>query len=123
MENKKKATLIHDIILIFSLLLASLILFLLIYFKNDSGSFAVVRVNDKVIGTYSLDKDGTYILNGGSNTLVIQDGLAYLIEATCPDKLCVKQGKIRKNGQCITCLPNKLTVTVTSNEDTVDFVL
>ena len=46
------------------------------------------------------------------DTLVIESGEAWLSHADCPDSLCVKQGKIHANGQVITCLPNKLTVTV-----------
>ena len=57
-------------------------------------------------------QNGTYPLNGGTNTLVIENGAAWLSHANCPDELCVKQGKISHNGQVITCLPNKLTVTV-----------
>ena len=38
--------------------------------------------------------------------------MAWLVDADCPDKLCVHQGKIDKTGEVITCLPNKLTVTV-----------
>ena len=43
-----------------------------------------------------------------------QDGKAYLTSATCPDHLCVNQGKIDQSGETITCLPNRLTVTVYS---------
>ena len=43
---------------------------------------------------------------------MIEDGWAWLREANCPDKLCVRQGRVRYSGQVITCLPNRLTVTV-----------
>ena len=75
-----------------------------------------------ITNTYSLSDDGTYSLNNGSNILVIKEKKAYLIEADCPDKLCVKQGKISKCNQCITCLPNKLTVTIESNNSDVDII-
>ena len=73
---------------------------------------AVVAVNGEKVAEYSLSENGTYPLNGGTNILVIEDGAAFLEEANCPDKLCVKQGRISRTGQCITCLPNRLTVTV-----------
>ena len=41
-------------------------------------------------------------------------------DANCPDKLCVKQGKISKDGETITCLPNKVTVTVYGEDDFVE---
>ena len=33
--------------------------------------------------------------------------------ADCPDKLCVKTGKIKDNSHDIICLPNKVRVEVT----------
>ena len=38
-------------------------------------------------------------------------------EANCPDHICVRQGKIHYTGQVITCLPNRLTVTIEGGED------
>ena len=32
--------------------------------------------------------------------------------ADCPDKICVKTGKIKNKGEQIVCLPNKLVVKV-----------
>ena len=81
-----------------------------------------VKVDGEEVGKYSLSEDGEYELNGGTNILRIENGAAYLIEANCPDHLCVKQGKINKNGQTITCLPNKLTVTVYGEDNDVDLV-
>lgn len=72
----------------------------------------VVKIDGNDVATYPLNEDATYTLNGGTNILTIKDGFAYLTDANCPDHLCVKQGKISKTGQVITCLPNKLTVTV-----------
>ena len=35
-----------------------------------------------------------------------------MIKATCPDHLCIKQGKINKKGATIVCLPHHLVVEV-----------
>jgi hypothetical protein len=69
-------------------------------------------VDGDQVAKYSLSVDGEYELNGGTNVLRIKDGKAYLTSASCPDHLCVKQGKIDQTGETITCLPNRLTVTV-----------
>ncbi|MBQ2100048.1 MAG: NusG domain II-containing protein, partial [Lachnospiraceae bacterium] len=88
------------------------------------GGVAVVRVNGVETERHALSQNGTYPLNGGSNILVIRDGEAYLSEANCPDLLCVRQGKIHYTGQVITCLPNRLTVTVEGGESNgVDLVV
>lgn len=120
MKNKK---LIADIALIAVLLLVTLGSYLAFNMTTEKGKMAVVKVNNVEIGRYSLDVDGEYSLNGGTNILVIENHSAYLIDADCPDKLCVKQGKIKSTGQCITCLPNKLTVTIVGDGDSgVDFL-
>ena len=106
----------RDVILIAALLLVSALLFIFLH-KGEAGSGVVVRVKGEEIARYSLAESGTYSLNGGSNILVIENGEAYLSDADCPDGLCVKQGRIKYTGQCITCLPNKLTVTVFGAED------
>ena len=89
---------IADLCLILGLLLIAGLLYLLLTAGGSSGAWAVVRVNGEEIAR------------------VIQDGQAWLCDANCPDKLCVKQGKIKYDNQCITCLPNKLTVTLEGAE-------
>ena len=113
-----------DLIVIAALLLLSGALYLILNIGREEGGVAVVRVNGEEVERHSLSVDGTFSLNGGSNILVIADGQAWLSEADCPDLLCVKQGKIHYTGQVITCLPNRLTVTVEGGEsDGVDLVV
>ena len=77
----------------------------------------VMDVDGKEVARDSLAKDGEYELNGGTNILRIEGGKAFLTEANCPDHLCVNQGKIDQTGETITCLPNRLTVTVYGADD------
>lgn len=113
----------RDFILIGTIIAIALVLLLATKLMQEEGAGVVVRLDGVEIGRYSLDVDGTYELNGGSNVLVIKNGAAYLSEADCPDHLCVKQGKISKTGQVITCLPNKLTVSVYgAEENDVDLI-
>lgn len=113
-----------DLCLIAALLLLAGVLFLALNHGREEGGVAVVRVNGVEVERHSLAVSGVFSLNGGSNILVIEDGQAWLSEANCPDLLCVKQGKIHYTGQVITCLPNRLTVTVEGGEsDGVDIVV
>ncbi|MCF0137179.1 MAG: NusG domain II-containing protein [Oscillospiraceae bacterium] len=112
----KDARLRRDAALIVALLLLSGLLFILLHGK-ESGAGVVVRVGGEEIARYSLSQSGSYPLNGGTNLLVIEGGEAYIADAECPDRLCVRQGKVSLTGECITCLPNKLTVTVFGTED------
>lgn len=105
-----------DLLLIGGCLLLSALLFVIFRFDSETGAGVIVRVNGEETARYSLSESGVYELNGGTNTLVIEEGDAWFSHANCPDSLCVKQGKIRLNGEIITCLPNKVTATVFGGE-------
>ncbi|MBQ8303269.1 MAG: NusG domain II-containing protein [Clostridia bacterium] len=107
--NKK---MLADIILIGVLLIVSLSVFLIISLTKEEGAVAVVTVDGVVVSEYSLAVDGEYSLNGGTNTLVIKNGEAYVTYASCPDGLCVGQGKISMVGERIVCLPNRVMIEI-----------
>jgi len=111
-----------DLLLIGGLLLLALLCYLLFVGEKEQGNVAVVCVNGEETGRYPLYRNGRYPLNGGSNILIIENGSAYLEDANCPDKLCVRQGKVQLDGQCITCLPNKLTVTIRADNSDVELI-
>ena len=112
----------RDLILIGGILIVALIAFVVVQTMQDGGAYVLIRVDGEEVEQYSLSDEGTYPLNGGTNILHIEGGEAWLTEADCPDHLCVKQGKISKTGQVITCLPNKLTVTVYGAEESVELI-
>lgn len=111
-----------ELVMIAAMLLLSLALVLIISLTKEEGAVAVVEIDGDEVATYSLDTDGEYVLNGGTNVLVIEDGCAYLSYAECPDHTCVKTGKIRYVGESIVCLPNRLSVTVRGEGEGVDLV-
>ena len=101
-----------DIIVIAVLLLGTLSVFAITALTREEGNFAVVEIDGVVEAKYPLNVDGTFVLNGGTNTLVIENGAAYLSYSNCPDHTCELTGKIHYVGQTIVCLPNRLSVTV-----------
>ena len=113
-----------DIIIIAAILLVSLSLLLIVTLSKEEGSVVVVEIDGTTVATYPLDENAEYSLNGGSNVLVIEDGVAYMSYSNCPDHTCEKTGKIRYVGQTIICLPNKIAVTIKGDnaEGGVDFV-
>ena len=117
--NKK---LLADSILVASLLLVALSVFLIITLTRKDGAFAVVSVDGDKVAEYSLAIDGEYLLNGGTNILVIENGRAYMKDADCPDRLCVHQGKKSHSGERIVCLPNRVMVEIVGDgKEGVDF--
>ena len=76
-----------------------------------------VKVKGEIQGVYSLAEDRVIEINDGTNILKIRNGTADMAKANCPDKLCVNQRAISKNGESIICLPNEVVVTVDSSEN------
>lgn len=88
--------------------------------KKEDGAYVLVTIDGETYGTYSLwDEQEIPIIQDGvtTNVLVIEDGIADMTEADCPDKLCVHQKAISKNNETIVCLPNKVVVQVMGSEE------
>ena len=117
-----------SIIVVASLLLLSLTALLIFSLTRVEGAdlptaAVEITVDGEIVATYSLFDDGTYVLNGGTNAIVIDGARVYMIHSDCPDHTCERTGKIKYVGQSIICLPNKLSVTIVGeSEDAVDFV-
>ena len=126
MEHKTKEAFKRyrlDILLIALLVVLSLAFLLIRVLTQVEGAIAVVEVDGTVVGSYPLSVDGRFVLNGGTNVLIIEDGTARLVESHCPDRTCEQKGKVSYVGQTIVCLPNRLSVTVTGESDNgVDLV-
>ena len=115
-ENKDmKHTLFkkQDLILIAVVLAAAALLFLGTKLMHKSPAEVVeISVDGNVVETLDLAKDQELTIDGasgGTNHLIIKDGEVWVSEATCPDKICVHQGKIHMDGEIIVCLPNRDT--------------
>lgn len=118
----------RDLILILILLAICLSVFGIWKIRHrTAGAQAVVTVNGKVYGTYSLSESQKIpirIHGTTANVLQISDGYAKMTEADCPDKLCVHQGRIHAEGETIVCLPNKVVVSIQGGKDSsVDAVV
>lgn len=93
------------------------VILLLIFGKiwNNSAGVIEVMVDGKMRGRYSLSEEQEIDING-TNHLIIKDGKADMTDADCPDKVCVNQKPISKEGESIVCLPNKVIITVITGD-------
>ena len=119
--NRKK--LIRDIVLILIILALSTVILIVTRSSKEQGAYVVVMVQNEEIARFSLGADGIYDINGGTNTIEIKDGRVRMLEAFCPNHLCIRQGWISLEGQSIVCLPNKVIVTVHGTGGGFDFVM
>lgn len=117
-----------DIYLVAGLLLAALLVFGVTKLMfNGEGNVCVVSVDNKEYLRLPLNKDNSLRiegLRGNFCILTIKDGIADVTEASCPDKICEHHAPISKNGEAIICLPARIVVTISSEEESdVDFIV
>ena len=109
----------NDLLLIAILLFFALICLFSITLSKKEGAIIQIVRNKSVMDSYPLAIEQQIELSdeSGRNTLLIQNGKAQIIDADCPDGLCMHQNPIRYNGETIVCLPHKLVIRVVSGEE------
>lgn len=108
----------RDFILIAAFLCAAIIIYAFLYFTSSEGSIVVVKVDGTVIKELSFNQDIEFTVSGyqgGINSIIISNGSVTVSDADCPDKLCVKTGKINRAGETIVCLPHRVVVEIKRN--------
>ena len=110
-----------DLFLIGILLAAGIMGFVVFKVIQKSASsneqILKISVDGEMYGEYSL-KNKQEIKIGNTNVCQIEeDGRVSMIEADCPDHLCVKQGKIKEFGESIVCLPNKVVLEIVTDDE------
>jgi len=109
MKIKKADILIY----LFSALIAVGVLLVMLFFR-DKGDIkkAVIEADGKEYATLTLPcKHKEFSVNG---VTIVAEGEEIWVESSdCPDKTCVKTGKLDSVGERATCLPNRVTVYIT----------
>lgn len=101
--------------------IAAVLLVALYGFNNKSGDLVQIEIDAKVVDVLPLNEDAEREIettDGGVNTLVIKDGSAKMVDANCPDGICVNHKEINRAGESIICLPHKVVITVVSDKET-----
>ena len=113
----------NDLLLIGGGLVFALIVYLVMNFFQGQATHdakAVVTIDGVLYGSFSLDTDTIEKIelpDGSYNILEIKEGKADIIEASCPDSICVHHRAVSKQSQSIVCLPNKVVVEIESGEE------
>lgn len=111
-----------DVIAILIIVVICLFWFVSDYSKNENLS-VTVHSDGKIIYSESLStlKEEEIISISGCEIHISADG-AYFHSSDCPDGLCIKRGLLRKNGDVMACVPNMVTVEISSDKSAVDGV-
>ena len=104
---------VWDIVLIAALVAVCFCVWIL---PRPAGKTVSVSVNGTVVTVLSLEKDCVFPLDDGTE-VVVEKGAARVAHSTCKDGLCESMGPISKEGQTILCLPNRISLVISSEVD------
>ncbi|MDE6663220.1 MAG: NusG domain II-containing protein [Lachnospiraceae bacterium] len=145
--DKKHRVRKADICLVFVILAAALVSFLIIKLHSMKGSYAVVSYDgETLLGQISLEQSESvyYLLAYESsddsitmrelsatewesielpdveyNVFICADNDIRMLQSSCPDKICVHHSAISKTGENIICLPHKLVIEIKGGKENV----
>ncbi|MCX7668387.1 MAG: NusG domain II-containing protein [Atribacterota bacterium] len=104
---------------IFPLIAIGIVFGFLLVFKyfpisEDSSSYKLLieSAEGKKELTVAMDAQETLHLHGplGETTVMVKNGKVWVVFSPCPDKTCVKMGKIPDNTDFIACVPNRVVI-------------
>lgn len=115
MEKKRMRK--NDFIFLIGIIIIAGICFGIQFLTSDSGGNLIVQIDGEKTGSYPLDEDAEFEINGGTNLVKVAGGKVQMVRADCPDQICVHHKEISKNNETIICLPNKIVLSIESKEE------
>lgn len=90
--------------------------------KGYTNTYAEITVAGKIYKTIPLSEhEGEDTIEiktkDGVNVIKIKDNKIGIIEADCPDKVCMKPEYIEKPGQSLVCLPHRVMIEIKGKID------
>ncbi len=114
MTGVKKAKKYIPALIVIAVALAAGCIYLYFAGKAGNAHTAVITLDGAVIREIDLltapDETFTVESERGSNVIRVENGTIRVIEASCPDKICVNHGELVSEQLPIVCLPNRLVI-------------
>ncbi|MEG1795252.1 MAG: NusG domain II-containing protein [Clostridium sp.] len=120
MDDKMKIVKKWDVIIIIVLVMISFVPYIIFTYsqRNNTGEiYAVVSVAGEEYKKIRLDnhtttEEFTVKTPEGFNIIRIEGSTIGVIDADCPDKVCILPGLVNKVGERLVCLPHKVVVEI-----------
>jgi len=73
---------------------------------------------------YDIHEDRVINVEGplGTTRVIIEDGEVWVEDSPCREKICIKMGRKKRVGEQIVCVPNRVIVEITGENETVDAI-
>ncbi len=90
------------------------------YASNES-KYACIFEDGVLVHKINLSNvTKSYTITVGGNVVLVEKGQISMLDADCPDGLCIKQGAITDGVRPIVCLPNNVVIKLTDDENDTD---
>lgn len=125
MNNQSEKKLVRIAIALILIILLLSITALFVMNRSGSSGTKIAKIYQDGTLLYTIDLNQvteSYELtitgeNGAFNEILVEPGYISMNDASCPDHLCVHVGKINSPALPITCLPNKVVISIFSAAD------
>jgi hypothetical protein len=105
-----------DIIIIVVLLVIAAVLLVPKYLSKDDKLTAQIIRGGEVIETIDLSQvEKEYTIDLDNAKILVEKNRISFVDADCPDKLCVKCGKLTHAGDTAVCVPTATVITLSGN--------
>ena len=117
LKSSKLPFLKGDILLILFLCIIIVLLFVPSFSGADEKLTAEIFYEGELVSTVSLSEKEE-ITVGNCVLLLEKDGVSF-VSSDCHDKLCVKRGKLKRKGDTMACVPERVVAVIkgVSKED------
>ena len=107
-----------DFVIAAAVLLLGLSIWLFPLFKegSDTLQLSVLAHGQEFVYPLSEDREISLNSNGYEIIISIEKGEAFVKHAECPDKHCVKMGRISKEGEAVLCVPSEVVLRLISEK-------
>lgn len=116
----------NDFILIAVVLAVCAVLFFAPKIFDSNKKIATVIVDGKEAYTIDLSNvEKQYTINIDSDPeteITVDKDTIWFSHAECNDKICIKSGKLKSNGQSAACLPSKVAISISGGKSENDML-
>lgn len=116
--NPLKYFTLADILLFIIIFSASLFSLLLAKGLSPKGERVIVETKEGEHISLSLSRDTIVYAKGplGRTEIRIENNKAFIAYSPCPHKICMRMGKIEREGEAVVCVPNGIIVRIIGKE-------
>ena len=98
------------------ILIAVLLIVAAIYFGfSHNANEASVYYDGDLFTVLPLNKNKT--VEVGNTVIKVEDGKVFFEYSDCPNKICMKSGKLYKAGQTASCVPNGVVIVLSGADE------